>query len=96
MSEFRLVQTEKSYKVQADNFYLIQFMDQSFEPNKIEVAKLLKAQGKTALKITVVNQYKKLKRKGKKSKVIAQKRLKKYYVKLKVGEIIEETKEETL
>jgi ribosomal protein L23 len=92
MSEFRLVQTEKSYKVQENNFYMISFLDKSFTPNKIEVVKILKKQGLTALKVTVVNPYNKLKKRGKQNNIVEQKRFKKYFVKLKAGEKIEEEK----
>lgn len=90
MSQFRLVQTEKSYKVQENNFFMIYFIDKAFTPNKIEVVKILKKQGLNALKVTVVNPYKKLKKRGKQNNLIEQKRYKKYFVKLKAGEKIEE------
>jgi ribosomal protein L23 len=92
MSEFRLVQTEKSYNVQKDNFFMISFIDKSFTPNKIEVVKILKKQGLNPLKVTVVNPYSKLKKRGKQNNIIEQKRFKKYFVKLKTGERIEEEK----
>ncbi|NJL96305.1 50S ribosomal protein L23 [Candidatus Gracilibacteria bacterium] len=88
MTEFQLLQTEKSYLVQKHNYYLIQFADKRFEPNKIEVMKLLKKEGYNPLTIKVANQYKKLKRRGKQSNLISIKRPKKYYVKLKQGESI--------
>ncbi len=88
MSQFQLVQTEKSYLVQKDNYYLIQFVDSRFEPNKIEITKLLKKSGYNPLKIRIVNQYKKKKRRGKQSNIVSVKRPKKYYVKLKAGESI--------
>jgi ribosomal protein L23 len=94
MAQYTLVQTEKSYKVQGDNFYLIGFPDKNFTPNKIEVKKMLVKDGLHPLKITIVNPYSKLKRRGKKNSMVAQKRFKKYYVKLQPGEKIEETKEE--
>jgi len=88
MTTFQLLQTEKSYQVQKDNYYLIQFADKRFEPNKIEVAKLLRKEGYNPLAIKVVNQYKKQKRRGRQSNVVSIKRPKKYYVKLKAGESI--------
>jgi ribosomal protein L23 len=94
--EFRLVQTEKSYKVQEKNFFMINFVDKSFTPNKIEVVKLLKAQGLNPLKVTVVNPYGKMKRRGKQSNLVEQKRFKKYYVKLPAGQKIEEEKTDNL
>jgi ribosomal protein L23 len=96
MSEFRLVQTEKSYKVQENNFFMISFVDKNYTPNKIEVAKILKKQGLTPLKITVVNPYNKLKKRGKQNNLVEQKRFKKYFVKLKPGQKIEETTNETV
>ncbi|MBC7472064.1 MAG: 50S ribosomal protein L23 [candidate division SR1 bacterium] len=90
MSQFKLVQTEKSYKVQENNFFMIYFVDKSFTPNKIEVAKILRKEGLNPLKVTVVNPYKKLKKRGKQNNIIEQKRYKKYFVKLKAGEKIEE------
>jgi ribosomal protein L23 len=92
MSEFRLVQTEKSYKVQENNYFMISFVDKSFTPNKIEVVKILKKQGLHPLKVTVVNPYSKLKKRGKQNNIVEQKRFKKYFVKLKAGEKIEEEK----
>jgi ribosomal protein L23 len=95
MAEFTLIQTEKSYLVRKTNTYLLVFNDRNFTPNKIEVEKLLKTQGLTPLKITVVNPYKKLKRRGPKGKLVAQKRPKKYYVRLPVGQQIAEPTAET-
>jgi ribosomal protein L23 len=92
MSQYRLVQTEKSYKVQENNFFMISFNDKSFTPNKIEVVKLLKKDGLNPLKVTVVNPYNKLKKRGKQNNIVEQKRYKKYFVKLKAGEKIEEEK----
>ena len=91
MFEFKLVQTEKSYKVQENNFFMISFVDKNFKPNKIEVCKLLKAKGFNPLKITIVNPYNKKKKRGKSNSLVEQKRFKKYYVKLSNGEKIEES-----
>jgi ribosomal protein L23 len=87
-TEFELIQSEKSYLVQEKNFYLISFKDKRFSPNKIEVAKLLRSQGLTPLKITTVTPYKKQKRRGGKSRIVSQLRPKKYYVKLQAGQKI--------
>ena len=91
MFEFKLVQTEKSYNVQENNFFMISFVDKNFKPNKIEVCKLLKAKGFNPLKITIVNPYNKKKKRGKANSLVEQKRFKKYYVKLSNGEKIEES-----
>jgi ribosomal protein L23 len=97
MSKYTLVETEKSFKVQEKNFYLIRFEDKSFDPNKIQVKQLLLKDGLHVEKVTVSNAYSKLKRRGKKNSKIAQKRAKKYFVKLKIGEKIEvKTEENTL
>jgi ribosomal protein L23 len=94
MSEFQLVSTEKSYLVQQNNYYLIQFTDKRFTPNKIEVTKLLLKAGYDALAVKTVNQYKKRKRKGKQSNIVRVLRPKKYYVKLKPGQSIKAEQED--
>jgi ribosomal protein L23 len=93
--EFELVQTEKGYLTQTHNTYLLKFADRQYKPNKIEVSKLLKAQGLNPIKITVLNTYKKKKRRGKKSGLITMPSTKKYYVRLKTGETIQAQEETT-
>lgn len=96
MSSFKLVQTEKSYRVQQNNFFMISFVDKNFTPNKIEVVKILKKEGLHPIKVTIVNPYTKKKRRGKQNNLVDQKRLKKYFVKLPAGEKIEEEKSNEL
>jgi ribosomal protein L23 len=96
MSTFRLIESEKSFLIQQNNFFYISFDDKNFQPNKIEVQKLLKLHGYNPIEIKVINQYEKKKRRGKGGKTISQKRHKKYYVKLKVGEKIENKQESSI
>ena len=93
--EFELVQTEKGYLTQTHNTYLLKFADRQYKPNKIEVIKLLKIQGLNVVKITVLNTYKKKKRRGKKSGLVTMPSSKKYYVRLKDGETIQPKEEST-
>lgn len=86
--QFELVQTEKGYLTQTHNTYLLKFSDKQFRPNKIQVAQLLKSAGYNAEKITVLNTYKKKKRRGRQSNVVTQKSYKKYYVRLEAGQSI--------
>ncbi len=88
-TQFELIQSEKSYLTQTHNTYLIKFADKHFAPNKIEVFKMLKKEGLNPIKITVLNTYRKKKRKGKQSNIISMPGFKKYYVRLKEGETIE-------
>lgn len=87
--QFELIQTEKGYLTQTHNTYLLKFADKNFRPNKIEVEKLLKSQGLTPVKITVLNTYKKKKRRGRQSNIVAMKSYKKYFVRLQAGQTIE-------
>ena len=93
--QFELIQTEKGYLTQSNNTYLVKFADKQYRPNKIELIKMLKAQGLTPLKVTVLNTYKKKKRRGKQSNIVAMKSYKKYYVRLAAGQTIEASEENT-
>ena len=86
--QFELVQSEKGYLTQTHNTYLLKFSDKQYKPNKIQVAQLLKSAGYNAEKITVLNTYKKKKRRGRQSNVVAKKSYKKYYVRLEAGQSI--------
>lgn len=88
-AQFELIQSEKSYLTQTNNTYLIRFAEKGFAPNKIEVRKMLEKEGLHPVKITVLNTYRKKKRRGRQSNVIATPGFKKYYVRLKAGEKIE-------
>ena len=87
--QFELIQTEKAYLTQTHNTYLLKFNDKQFRPNKIQVGQILKAAGYTPLKITVLNTYKKKKRRGRNHNVVTQKSFKKYYVRLETGQTME-------
>ena len=93
--QFELVQSEKGYLTQTHNTYLLKFSDKQYKPNKIQVAQLLKSAGYNAEKVTVLNTYKKKKRRGRQSNVIAKKSYKKYYVRLEAGQSIAPAEEST-
>jgi ribosomal protein L23 len=90
MPTCQLIQTEKSYRTQQNNTYMLTFAERSFSTNKIELEKLLKKNGLNVLKITTTNTQQKTKRRGKAGKTILQFRPQKYYVRLRLGEIITE------
>lgn len=92
MSDFTLIQTEKSYRLQQSNVYTIVFTENTFNPNKIELHKLLVSKGYTPLSISITNQFSKKKQRGKKRNLVSQIRPKKYFVKLKEGQKIETSK----
>ena len=94
MQEFELVQTEKSFLAQKDNYYLINFKNKNFTPNKIEVTKFFIKEGYTVVSVNVINQYRKLKKRGSKNKSIAIKRPKKYYIQLAPGQSIKSENQE--
>lgn len=94
MSLYQVLQTEKSYRAQLNNTYVISFKDKSFQPNKIEVAKLLSKEGFHPLSVTVVNPRSKMKRRGGTSRLVKQTRPRKYYVKLQAGETLTPDTEE--
>lgn len=85
-----LVQTEKAYKAQETNTYVLVFGQKNFSTNKIELTKLLRKQGLTPIKVTTTNTQQKLKKRGKSGNIITQFRPQKYFVRLKIGELINE------
>lgn len=87
--QFELIQTEKGYLTQTHNTYLLKFSDKQFRPNKIQVEQILKAAGYNPVKVTLLNTYKKKKRRGRNHNVVTQKSFKKYYVRLQTGQTIE-------
>lgn len=91
MSGFYLLQTEKAYKSQQQNIYTLVFHDKAYQPNKIEVAKLLKSAGYHALSITTIKLPPKRKLRGGNRRTVLQKRSKKYLVRLAPGQSIKES-----
>jgi hypothetical protein len=83
-----LIQTEKAYQTQVNNTYVLTFAEKNYNTNKIELEKVLIKNGLTPVKITTTNSHQKSKKKGKAGKVKIQFRPQKYYVKLQVGQII--------
>lgn len=90
---YQLIQTEKSYNLQQQNYYVIAFSDKTFQPNKIQVTQILAKDNLDVLDVKVINTYKKSKFKGKKRNVVKQIRPKKYYVKLAQGQSIQSSNE---
>jgi ribosomal protein L23 len=85
-----LIQTEKAYQTQVNNTYVLTFAEKNYSTNKIELEKVLIKNGLTPLKITTTNAHQKAKKKGRSGKIKTQFRPQKYYVKLQVGQIINE------
>ncbi len=90
MTQCTLLQTEKSYMTQQSGIFQISFKKSVGECNKIELEKLLKSLHLDVIKINTVNQYSKIKIRGKARRKISQKRPKKYFIRLKAGQIINE------
>lgn len=88
-----LVQTEKAYNLQQGQVFVIRFND-DYTPNKIEVTNILTKNDLHPLNVNIVNLPDKTKRKGKRTKVL--KRATKYYIKLKIGETLDEEKLEKI
>jgi hypothetical protein len=86
MQEYEVIQTEKSYKSQQQNTFVIVFKDKSYKTNKIELARLLKSQGFDATNISAVNTPAKTKTRGSKRNTIKVTKPRKYYVTLKAGQ----------
>jgi ribosomal protein L23 len=91
MPTARLIQTEKAYNLQQAQTFVITFSDH-YEPNKIELAKILRQNGLSPLQINLVSLPNKTKRKGTKRRTYTSKRPTKYYIKLKIGETLDEEK----
>jgi len=85
-----LVQTEKAYKGQETNTYTLVFAQKKYNTNKIELTKLLRKQGLNPLKVTTTNTQQKVKKRGKSGNKVLQFRPQKYFVRLKIGELINE------
>jgi ribosomal protein L23 len=85
-----LIQTEKAYKVQVTNTYVLTFLEKHYTTNKIELEKLLVKSGLKPTKITTTNTQQKLRKRGKAGRLITQFRPQKYYVKLASGQTINE------
>lgn len=88
MAQYTLLQTEKSYRLEQANVFTLVFVDATIQPNKIELKKMLLADGYTPLAVTIVHPYTKEKTRGKKRNKVSQARPTKYYVTLKPGEKI--------
>lgn len=93
MSPYYVLETEKAYNLQQKNTYTIVFLDKRVQPNKIEVVKLLRGQGKNPVKVRSLNPYRKIKTRGKQFNKVKQFRFKKYFITLPAGEILENPKE---
>ncbi len=87
----RLIQTEKAYNSQQLQTFVVSFVG-NYQPNKIELTKTLKKSGLNPLQINVVNLPSKTKKKGMKKRTVKHSRPSKYYIKLKVGETLDEDK----
>lgn len=88
MPQCILLQSEKAYLTQQSGVFQICFLKSKGECNKIELEKMLKNLSLDVLKINTVNQYSKIKVRGKARRKTTQNRPKKYFVKLKPGQII--------
>ena len=90
-----LVETEKTYNLQSLQVFTLTFTgDQS--PNKIQLTNIFKSNQLDPVKITLVNLPNKIKRQGAKKKLKIKKRPTKYYVKLKVGQVLDDKKLEKM
>ncbi len=92
MSNWSLVIGEKSMLVNQDNFFVIKNTDPNYKVNKIELTKKLKKIGLDAIRINVCINKSKIKKRGKKQNLINKFRPKKYYVKLKSNQKLDEEK----
>ena len=90
MSVLKLIVNEKAINLQTEGVFVFSFNDVNYSVNKIELFKLFTAKGLTPLDIRVVNLPSKVKVRQATRKKVAKKRAKKYYVKFKKGEKIEE------
>jgi hypothetical protein len=92
---YEVLQTEKAYRTQIKNTYIIVFKDYA-KPTKIQVAQMLKQAGFTALNVNKVISPSKSKTKGGRRTQVRVRRPVKYYVTLKAGEtLIQETPADT-
>jgi len=91
---YEVLQTEKAYRVQEKNTFLITFKAGA-NPTKIQVQQMLKKNGLNPLKVNKVVPHKKRKsRNGRRTNVTIS-RPTKYYITLKEGEtLIQETNEQ--
>lgn len=97
MQEYEVIQTEKSYKSQQLNTFVIVFKDKAYKTNKIELTKLLKSQGFDAVNITSVNTPSKTKTRGSKRNAIKVTKPRKFYVTLKIGQqLLNKTEDTTI
>ena len=96
MSILRPVINEKSMALQAQNIFVLSFDTHTFSVNKIEMVKLLRANNLNPLEVRVVNLPEKVKVRGAHRNKVVKPRIKKYYVKLKAGEKIDEKFELTV
>jgi ribosomal protein L23 len=91
-----LVQTEKSYNLQQSQIFTLRFSG-GYQPNKIELTKILKNHGLEPLNISLVNLPDKKKfQKSKRRQLKVKKRPTKYYIKLKVGQELDDKKLEEI
>lgn len=93
MSSCSLAQTEKAYNLQAkNNVYVIAFADKNMHLKSAQLKIVLEKCGLKTLKINTVSTYQKLKRRGgaKRSVQSTQFRPKKYYIKLQIGQVIDD------
>ena len=92
MSSCFLVQTEKAYSLQTNNVYVLAFADKNMQLKSAQLKIILEKNGLKTLKINTVATYQKVKKRGgaKRSVESKQFRPKKYYIKLQVGQIIDE------
>ena len=91
MSTVNLIQTEKTYNLQRHQVFALSFSG-TYHPNKIELQKALKGGGLNPVQINLVNLPSKTKRKGMKRRQYTKNRPTKYYIKLKIGETLDEDK----
>lgn len=87
----RLIQTEKAYNLQQAQVFVISFAD-AYKPNKIELTKIFQKNDLNPTQVRIVNLPNKTKRKGAKRRSFTTQRPAKYYVKLKVGETLDDEK----
>lgn len=90
MTTLKVQESEKSFNQQTQNTFVLVADDVNFTTNKIEIKKLLKAEGFEAVDIRVLNPYKKVKLSGRKRTKTLKKRAKKFIVRLKEGQKLSE------
>lgn len=90
MSPFILIENEKAYNLRTQNVFTIVSSNKKFQPNKIELNKILVKNGFNPIHIRVINPYQKVKTRSRRGNVVKQFRPKKYLVKLPANQIFNE------